>query len=142
MRENEAARRPRHDPETIPVVAERAVVYRRRKITGAVRLRTVVHEDEAVIDGPLLTEEVEVERVSLDRWVDGPVPVRHEGDTTVITVLREVLVVERRLKAVEEVRLTKRRVTRHTSERVTLRREEALVERLDAAATPSGDDRD
>lgn len=142
MREDELARRPQHDPETIPVVEERAVVRKRRKITGAVRLRTVVHEDEAVIDGPLLTEEVEVERVSLDRWVDGPVPVRHEGDTTVITVLREVLVVERRLKAVEEVRLTKRRATRHASERVRLRREEALVERLDAAASPLGDDED
>jgi stress response protein YsnF len=143
VRENEVARRPRHDPETIPVVEERAVVHRRRKITGAVRLRTVVHEDEAVIDEPLLTEEVEVERVSLDRWVDGPVPVRYEGDTTVITVLREVLVVERRLKAVEEVRLTKQRAaTRHASERVRLRREEALVERLDAAATRSGDDED
>ena len=100
------ARRPQHDPETIPVVEERAVVRKRRKITGAVRLRTVVHEDEEVIDEPLRAEEVEVERVPLDRWVDGPVPVRHEGDTTVITVLREVLVVERRLKAVEEVRLT------------------------------------
>ena len=135
-------KRPQHDPGTIPVVEERAIVRKRKRITGAVRLRTVVHEDEAVIDELLLTEQVEVERVSLDRWVDGPVPVRHEGDTTVVTVLEEVLVVERRLKAVEEVRLTKRRATRRASERVRLRREEAVIERLDAAATRSGDDED
>ena len=40
------------------------------------------------------------------------------------------------------MRLTKRRVTRHASERVKLKREEAIVERLGAAASPSGDDRD
>ena len=131
-----------HDREAIPLVEETAVVRKRKRITGAVRLRTVVREDEEVIDEPLLTEEVEVERVNLDHWVDGPVPIRHEGDTTIITVIEEVLVVEKRLKAVEEVRLTKRRTTRRASERVRLKREEALVERLDAVAPPSDDDQD
>ncbi|HET6520589.1 MAG TPA: DUF2382 domain-containing protein [Geminicoccaceae bacterium] len=136
------ARAPRDDRETIPLVEERAVVRKEKRITGAVRLRTVVHEDEEVIDEPLRAEEVEVERVPLDHWVEAPVPVRQEGDTTVITLLREELVVEKRLRAVEEVRVTRRRTTRRASERVTLRREEAIVERLDAAAGPPGDDRD
>ncbi len=137
----EVARAPRDDRETIPLVEERAVVRKEKRITGAVRLRTVVHEDEEVIDEPLRAEEVEVERVPLDHWVEGPIPVRQEGDTTVITLLCEELVVERRLRAVEEVRVTRRRVTRRASERVRLRREEAIVERLDAGA-PSDDDED
>jgi stress response protein YsnF len=127
------ARELEHDREVIPVVEERAVVLKRKKLTGGMRVRTVVREDEEVIDEPLTTEEVEVERVPLDRWVDAPVPVRQEGLTTIITLLEEVVVVEKRLRATEEVRITKRRTTRQASQHVTLRREEAVVERLEVA---------
>jgi stress response protein YsnF len=132
------ARELEHDREVIPVVEERAVVLKRKKLTGGMRVRTVVREDEEVIDEPLTTEEVEVERVPLDRWVDAPVPVRQEGLTTIITLLEEVVVVEKRLRATEEVRITKRRTTRQASQHVTLRREEAVVERLEVAGR--GDD--
>ena len=123
---------------TVPVVEERAVVRKRKRVTGAVRVRTEVREDVEVVDEPLAVERVEVERVPLDRWIDAPVPVRQEGDTTVVTLHEEVVVVEKRLRATEEVRITRRTSTRHAEERVTLRREEAVVERLDAAG--SGDD--
>ena len=118
---------------TMPVVEERAVVRKRKRVTGAVRVRTVVREREEVVDETLAAEAVEVERVPLGRWIDAPVPVRQEGDTTVITLHEEVLVTERRLRATEEVRLTRRRSTRRATERVTLRRQEAVVERLDGA---------
>ena len=39
---------------------------------------------------------------------------------------------ETRLKAIEEVRITRRRDTRETTERVTVRREEAVLERIPA----------
>jgi stress response protein YsnF len=126
------------DREVIPVVEERAVVVKRKKLTGGLRVRTIVHEDEEVIDEPLTAEEVEVERVPLDHWVDAAIPVRQEGETTIITLLEEVVVVEKRLRAIEEVRITKRRTTRQASQHVTLRREEAMVERLEVAGR--GDD--
>ena len=126
------------DREVIPVVEERAVVVKRKKLTGGLRVRTVVRESKEVIDQPLTTEEIEVERVPLDRWVDAPVPVRQEGLTTIITLLEEVVVVEKRLRATEEVRITKRRTTRQASQHLTLRREEAVVERLEVAGR--GDD--
>jgi uncharacterized protein (TIGR02271 family) len=124
---------------TIPVVEERAVVRKRKRVTGAVRVRTEVRTAEEVVDAPLAVEQVEVERRPLDRWIDAPVPVRQEGDTTVITLHEEVVVVEKRLRATEEVRITRRTSTRHAEERVTLRREEAVVERLDAAEAGDGD---
>ena len=67
------------------------------------------------------------------------IPVRQEGDTTVVTFHEEVVVVGKRLRATEEVRITRRTSTRHAEERVTLRREEAVVERLDAAEAGDGD---
>src|SRR3954471_13403017 len=124
---------------TVPVVEERAVVRKRKRVTGAVRVRTEVRTTEQVVDAPLAVERVEVERVPLDRWVDAPVPVRQEGDTTVVTLHEEVVVVEKRLRATEEGRMTRRTSTRHSEERVTLRREEAVVERLDAAEPGDGD---
>jgi uncharacterized protein (TIGR02271 family) len=122
----------KEDRETIPVIEEQPFIVKRRKLTGGVRVRTVVHEHEDVIDEPLVSEEVEVERVPLNHWVDAPVPVRQEGDTTIITLLEEEVVTERRLRAIEEVRITKRQLVERNPQRVTLRREEAVVERLDA----------
>jgi stress response protein YsnF len=60
------------------------------------------------------------------------------GLTTIITLLEEV-VVEKRLRATEEVRITKRRTTRQAAQHVTLRREEAVVECLDVAGRGNDD---
>jgi stress response protein YsnF len=128
----QVARKPDSDHETVDVVEERAVVRKRKKLTGGVRLRTVVHEDEELIDALLHTEQAEVERIPLDRWVEEPVPVRQEGDTTIITLHEEVVVVEKRLRAIEEVRMTRRHTVHGEQQRITLRREEVVVEDLDA----------
>jgi stress response protein YsnF len=60
------------------------------------------------------------------------------GWTTIITLLEKEVAVEKRLRATEEVRITRRRTTRQAAQHVTLRREEAVVERLDVAG--SGDE--
>jgi uncharacterized protein (TIGR02271 family) len=122
----------------VPVVEETAVVRKERVVTETVHLHKRVHEDEEILDVPVQTEAIEVERVPVGRWIDAPADVRHEGDTTVYPVVEEVLVVEKRLRLVEEVRVTRRQTTRRVQERVGLRREEVVVER-DAAA-PSGED--
>src|SRR3954452_5387851 len=122
------------DHETVPLVEERAVVRKRKRLTGGVRVRTVVREDEQVIDETLRGEQVEVKRTPLDdRWVEAPVPVRLEGDTTIVTLHEEVVGVETRLRATEEVHLIRRHADRSARKRITLRREEAVIERLDAA---------
>ena len=128
------------DEEVVPVVEETALVYKERVVTEKVRLHKRVHEDEEVLDIPVQAEAIEVERVPVGRWLDAPAEVRREGDTTVYPVVEEVLVAEKRLRLVEEVRVTRRQETRRVQERVGLRREEVVVER-DAAAS-NGADRD
>ncbi len=122
----------------IPVMAEEVRVERRVVETARVRLRKVVHEREEEVSPEVTRETVSIERVPVGRFVDGPVASRQEGDTLVVPVLEEVLVVERRLRLVEEIRVTVRR-ERHASEpqRVTLRREEVLIERDEAPREPT-----
>jgi len=119
--------------EPILVVEERPVVRKRRRVTGAVRVRTEVRKDTEVVDRPVSVEEVEVERVPIDRWVDQLVEVREEGEVTIIPVHAEVLVVKKRLKLVEEIHVRRRRSEERRRAEVVLRSEEALVERLAAA---------
>ena len=120
----------RDSPLVVPVLQEVLDVHTSPVETGRVRIRKIVHEHEEIVDPPLLRDEVVIERVPINRVVEGPISVRSEEDTLIIPVLEEVLVIEKRLLLKEEVRITKRRVETHTPQRVTLRREEAAVERI------------
>lgn len=113
----------------IPVISERLKVGTREVETGGVRLTKTVREDREVIDEPLVHDEVEVERVAVNRPIDAPEESRYEGDTLVIPVMEEVLHVEKRLVLREELRVTRRRVQERHPEEVSLRREEVHVER-------------
>jgi uncharacterized protein (TIGR02271 family) len=119
----------REPPLVLPVIQETLDVATHPVETGRVRIRKVVHEREETVDAPLLHDEVVVDRVPINRVVDGPIPVRSEGDTLIIPLFEEVLIAEKRLLLKEEVRITKHRVETHTPQRVTLRREEAVAER-------------
>ena len=116
----------------IPVIEEELDVQKRVVETGKVRVTKVVHERESVIDEPLFRDEVEVERVLIDRVVDGPVSVRYEEDTMIVPIMEEVLVIEKRLILKEELHIRKRRVGTHQPQQVTLRREEVRIERLES----------
>ena len=122
----------------VPVVAEQLEVQKRVVEGGGVRIRKTVSEREEVVDEPLLREEVHVRRVPVGRVVDGPVPVRHVGDTMIVSLLEEVLVVEKRLMLKEELHITKEKVESYRPQRVRLRTEEAVVERVGDAAPGRG----
>ena len=125
--------RDRGDSIVMPVVEERLDVQKQRVEGGGVRIRKIVREREEIVDEPLMREEVQVRRVPVGRVVEGPVPVRHVGDTMVISLLEEVLVVEKRLMLKEELHVTKASIETYKPQRVTLRSEEASIERVDAA---------
>ena len=104
---------------------------RRVETQSGVRVSKTVDEREEVIDQPLSKEEVEVERVAMNVPVDAPSGVRYEGDTMIIPIFEEVVVVEKRLMLKEEIRVTRRREGFRAPQRVTLRREVANVERIE-----------
>ena len=116
------------EEKVVPVIEETAVVYKERVVTDRVRLHKRVQTTQELLDIPVQTESLEVERVAVGRWIEAPAGIRQEGDTTIYPVVEEVLVVEKRLRLVEEVRVTRRRDTRQVREEVSLRREEVFVE--------------
>jgi len=117
----------------IPVVREQVVVDKRVREAGKVVVHVEPREREEVVDLPLVEEHVDVQRVPVNRFAEGQVEVRQEGDVTIVPVLEEVLVVEKRLMIREEVRITRRKVTTRRTERVMLRGEDVEVLRSPAA---------
>lgn len=117
------------NPLIIPLVQEELDVQRRKVETGKVQIKINVHEREELIDEPLLREEVKVEQVPVHRLVDSPPAVRQEGEVTIIPLVEEVLVVEKRLMLREEVRVLKTVSEVREPQRVTLRSEQAAVTR-------------
>ncbi|MBX2997274.1 MAG: YsnF/AvaK domain-containing protein [Caldilineaceae bacterium] len=115
----------------IPVVTEDVAIRKEKHISGRVRITKTVHDREALLEETVQREEVNVERVAINRVVDEVSEQYYEGETLVIPIYTEVLVVEKRLMLAEELRITKQRYEQPVQEHVTLRDEEVKVERLD-----------
>lgn len=122
----------------IPLAAETFTVEKHESITGVVRIHKTVAEREEVVDTPTFSESVQVERVARGEWVDAIPQIRYEGQTMIIPVVEEVLVVEKRLRLREELRVTKQRIEEHTPQQVTLRREEITIDRKTSDGATDG----
>jgi uncharacterized protein (TIGR02271 family) len=113
----------------VPVVEEEAEITKREIETGRVRVHKNVEVVEEQVDLPLLHDEVQVEHVPVGRYLDEPASPEYRGDTYVIPVMEEVLVVHKRLLLREEIHVTTVREKTPHQERVTLRREKVTVTR-------------
>jgi uncharacterized protein (TIGR02271 family) len=113
----------------IPLVEEQLITGKRRIETGRVRVRTLIEEEQQTVRERLARDHVEVERVPLDVEVEEVPPVREEDGVTIVPVVREVLVVTKKLILTEEVRLKRVTSWEETAQPVTLRVQRAVVER-------------
>ncbi len=121
------------DEIVLPLHKEAIAIDKQRVITGKVRVSTVTREREELVEAFLAREDVEIERRPVGKSVDRAPAVRRTGDTIIIPIVEEVLAVVRRLVVKEEVRI--RLVSRKEKhkERVTVRSQEAVIDRLPAA---------
>jgi stress response protein YsnF len=119
---------PRKTKQTIPIAEERVALGKRKAHTGKVTVQTTVEEREEIVRGEVVVEDVEVERIRLDREVDAMPSPRVEGDTTIIPIVEEVLIVEKRLVLREEIHVRKRRSTEAVEVPVKLRKVRADIE--------------
>lgn len=123
--------------EVLPLAEEVVHTGKREVVSGRVRVRTITQQHEELVAQELARESVEVERVPVDREVDAVPEVRQEGDVTIVPVVEETLVVEKRLVLKEEVHIRRSRSVENVETPVVLRRQEAVVERLDADDNPA-----
>lgn len=114
----------------IPVVEEQAFINKQVVETGKVRISKRVSQHEELIDEPLLREEVTVERIPINQYVDQTPQVRQEGDIMIIPVVQEQIVMQKRLVLVEELRVRKQIIETHQPQSVTLRKETVDVIRI------------
>lgn len=118
------------DQIVVPLHAEEVSVAKRRVVTGQVKVGTVTRETEQLVEELLEHEHVEIERIAIGKQVDKAPVVRQEGDTLIIPILEEIVVVERRLLLKEEVRVRRTREKQPYQERVVIRKQEAVITRL------------
>jgi uncharacterized protein (TIGR02271 family) len=114
----------------IPVIQEEITVDKQVIETGKVRISKRISEHEELIDVPLFAEEARVERVPINLFVEALPPVRQEGGTMIIPVVREEIVVQKKLLLVEELHVRKELVERHAPQTVKVLKEEVDIKRV------------
>lgn len=121
--------------------AEDITVARRSVAGDTVRVETTTRMRDHHIDEPHLHTRVQVERIPIGRIVAAVPPVREEGDTTILPVVEEIILVERRLILKEEVHVRRVRVAERHSQTVTTREQTAEVYRTEAGSSEPEDSR-
>lgn len=119
------------DNPIVERVEESLHVEKRRAVTGRVRVTTSSDLTEELAHVSLSGELVEVTREAIGREVTEAPQMRIDGDVTIIPVLEEIVVVEKRLVLVEEIRIRKIATTEEVSIPVTVRKQRVTVERLE-----------
>lgn len=118
------------DGTTLALVGEEAIAHvhevSRGKVVIDKRVEIVPHE--ANID--VGTDRVDVERIPVNREVDQPPSTRQEGDTLIVPVVEEVLVVTKRYRIVEEVHVHKYRDVQTETFQEDLKREVVEVREI------------
>jgi uncharacterized protein (TIGR02271 family) len=131
VHESHVVSHPQRDDVTLKLIEERLSVSRRVVQGQTVRITTATRLHGQLVEEPLTRETIEIERVAVGRMVGATPEVRQEGDVTILPVMEEVLVLERRLVLKEEVRIRRVRTTEMHRETVHLRKQDATVTRLE-----------
>jgi stress response protein YsnF len=119
----------------VPVVEERARITKEQVSTGKVRINTTCEILEEVAEAALEEEDLEVIRVPVDRVVTKVPLIRSIKNVTIIPVLEEVLIVEKKLVLREELHVRRHLRKTRVKVPVTLRKQRAVVERVNNSPT-------
>lgn len=119
------------EPLVIPLAREELEVGKRLYQSGKVVVKKTLQERPETVEVPLEKVSLEVKRVPINELVGEAPATRQEGDTLIIPVVEEVVVVEKRLCLVEELHLTTRRQQTLHSQHIMLQHEQLSVERVE-----------
>ena len=120
------------DSTVIPVIAEELIVGKRTVEKDRTRIARRVKREHQVVDEPLIRKNYDVKRVPVNRVVDAPEQPRTEGETLILPVYEEQVIIEKRLVLVEELHVTRRVDEIHEPREFELLKEEITIERTGA----------
>lgn len=124
----------------LPIIEEFVQVGKRTVERGVVRVHKRIVERQEAVSQTLQHQDVEIERVPINQIAQAITGNREDGDTLIIPIYEEVVVVEKRLMLKEELHIHRRQRTTDWNEQITLRREEIDVERVPTDAGTQVDD--
>src|SRR4051794_37641468 len=117
---------------SVELVEEQATVRRPEVERGGVRVTIRVEELTQALETSLTEETITVEREPADEVVDvAPEPI-DDGTTLVIPVIEEFVVLQKKFRIRERLRITRLKQVRTLQIPTTLKREIADVERFQA----------
>ncbi len=114
--------------EVIPVIHETLRVEKREFESGRVLVHKTVTERDEVAEVLLRQQDLIVERVPIGRAVSEAPQTRQDGDTLIVPILEEIVVVEKRLILKEELHIRKHSSERTEQHKVRLRTEHVEIE--------------
>ena len=110
------------EERSIPVVEEQLHVEK-KETESKVYITKQVQEEEATVEVPLQHDKVNVERITINQYVEEHPTVRYEGDKIIIPVVQEEVIVEKKIRLVEEVHIDREHYQENFSETFTLKKE-------------------
>ena len=122
--------------QVVEVMEERVRVEKRLVETDHARIHISVEEHDEPVEALLMRQDLVIERKPLGTRIEAVPPVRRDGDTVVVPVVEEVLVVEKRLVLKEELHIRIDVTKQKETQTVRLRREHVDIERDAAGAVP------
>jgi len=122
-------KRKNENAPSLNILQEEANIDKKIVESGKVYIHKKVQETDEEISVPVSHESVTIKKVTVNKYVDVAPLVRNEGNTTIIPVIKEVLVIEKKLLLVEEVHVIKEVIESTEEHTIPLRKEEIEVER-------------
>ncbi|MFQ3617987.1 MAG: YsnF/AvaK domain-containing protein [Cyanobacteriota bacterium] len=126
------------EQEVLSVIQEEVSFGKQQIERGKIRVNKRVESREEIVNAPIVHEQVVVERVPFNQAIEGEIPTeRDENGIHIIPIFEEVAVAERQLILREEVRISKRLVTKNTQQVVAVQKGVVEIERATFESEPS-----
>lgn len=117
----------RSDEQVLELREEELLVHREMRDVGEARIQTRIEEVPARLEVDAYAEEVAVEHIAVGEVVNERTEPYQDGDTLIVPVYEEQLVVTKRLVLRENLRIRRVRTTQRQLFEDTLRRERADI---------------
>ena len=114
----------------IPVLEEKLIIEKELLPIDRVLLKKTVELEEVRKSIELAEEAIQVNTVPINQYIsEAPPVVRYEGDKAIYSVVKEVLVIEKKLVLVEEIHITKSIHHKKAAVHETLKSERIKIEK-------------